>query len=86
MWLCFACRPDICTTYCFQTSCNLGVILLSKQIWEKYRSGATFPEPYCIHFPNYSKGKFTCRKDSFNTGLAVVFLFLFRHVAEQGEE
>ena len=40
-----------------QTKCNVSVILLSELVWEKYRTGTTFLEPFPIHFSDYSKGK-----------------------------
>ena len=40
----------------FQTKHNLCVIMISEIVWEKYRSGTGFSEPFVIHFPDYSKG------------------------------
>ena len=41
----------------FQTRCNITTILISEIVWEKFRCGTGFVEPYIIHFPDYSKGK-----------------------------
>ena len=43
--------------FIFQTGCNVSVLLLSELVWEKFRHGTTFLEPYPVHFPDYSKGK-----------------------------
>lgn len=39
------------------TQQNLCVIMISEIVWEKYRSGTGFSEPFVIHFPDYSKGE-----------------------------
>ena len=31
---------------------------VSEIVWEKYRSGTGFSEPFVIHFPDYSKGMY----------------------------
>ena len=30
--------------------------MMSEIVWEKYRQGTGFSEPFVIHFPDYSKG------------------------------
>ncbi|CAL1532246.1 unnamed protein product [Lymnaea stagnalis] len=34
---------------------NICIILISEIVWEKFRSGTGFCEPYSIHFPDYNK-------------------------------
>lgn len=36
---------------------NVCVILLSEIVWEKFRCGTGFQEPFIVHFPDYNKGK-----------------------------
>jgi hypothetical protein len=40
-----------------QTGLNVGVIMESEIVWEKFRLGCGFPDPYVVHFPNYNKGQ-----------------------------
>lgn len=37
------------------TKLNICTIFISEIVWEKFRYGTGFYEPYCIHFPDYSK-------------------------------
>ncbi|KAL3853199.1 hypothetical protein ACJMK2_016760 [Sinanodonta woodiana] len=37
------------------SSSNVCVILLSEIVWEKFRWGTGFAEPYVLHFPEYKK-------------------------------
>ena len=36
---------------------NIGVILESEIVWEKFRGGTEFREPIVVHFADYTKGK-----------------------------
>jgi origin recognition complex subunit 5 len=42
--------------YSFQADLNVCVIMVSDIVWEKYRFGTGFCEPFVINFPDYSKG------------------------------
>lgn len=37
------------------TSCNVCVVFLSEIVFEKFKQGTGFREPFQIHFPDYSK-------------------------------
>ncbi|CAH1783899.1 unnamed protein product [Owenia fusiformis] len=37
------------------TGCNICVLLLSEIVWEKFRFGTGYLEPYILHFPDYTK-------------------------------
>ncbi|XP_005089925.1 origin recognition complex subunit 5 [Aplysia californica] len=37
------------------TGLNICTILISEIVWEKFRFGTGFNEPYCLHFPDYSR-------------------------------
>jgi len=39
------------------TKLNICTILISEIVWEKFRVGTGFHEPYCIHFPDYSRNE-----------------------------
>ena len=39
-----------------QCGLNIGVILESEIVWDKFRSPGLL-EPYIVHFPNYTKGE-----------------------------
>lgn len=39
------------------TGLNICTILISEIVWEKYRAGTGFCEPYCLHFPDYTRNE-----------------------------
>ncbi|XP_067683053.1 origin recognition complex subunit 5-like [Haliotis asinina] len=39
------------------TGMNVCTIMLSEIVWEKFRFGTGFSEPYLLHFPDYSKNE-----------------------------
>ena len=41
----------------FQVQRNIGVILISSIIWEKFREGAGLVDPLLVHFPAYTKAQ-----------------------------
>lgn len=41
---------------CLKADGNVCVILLSEIVWEKFRCGTGFQEPFIVHFPDYNKG------------------------------
>jgi len=37
------------------TKLNICTVFISEIVWEKFRFGTGFYEPYCLHFPDYSR-------------------------------
>ncbi|GFS12898.1 origin recognition complex subunit 5 [Elysia marginata] len=40
-----------------QTGLNICTIFISEIVWEKFRAGTGFCEPYCLHFPDYTRNE-----------------------------
>uniref|UniRef100_A0A0B7A6K7 Origin recognition complex subunit 5 n=1 Tax=Arion vulgaris TaxID=1028688 RepID=A0A0B7A6K7_9EUPU len=61
---------------------NICTILVSEIVWEKFRYGTGFYEPYCLHFPDYSRQELmeimcldapaTCEKDLYSLYVNIV--------------
>ncbi|CAG5115040.1 unnamed protein product [Candidula unifasciata] len=61
---------------------NVCTIFVSEIVWEKFRSGTGFYEPYCLHFPDYSRQELmeimcldapaSCEKDLYSLYINIV--------------